>query len=487
MAVAASPRSRRWADPSVAVCVVYVAAMFMNGMDSTIVNVALPAIGSEFAASPSAVSAVNVAYLVSLAVCIPVSGWLGDRFGTKRVFLAAFGVFVFASLLCALAGDLASLTAFRLLQGAGGGVMSPVALTMLFRAYPPEQRIRLSRVLILPTAVAPALGPVLGGLFVEQLTWRWGFYVNLPVGVLALIYGWKFLAEHVESRGKRFDGLGFALAVPGLGLVMYALEAVSRTGPGSVEFWGSGLAGLACLGALVYAQLRMSAPMLDLRLFGDPSFRRASVILLLCVAGFLGTLYGFTLMYQTALGASAWETGLVTLPKAVGLMIASQVVAWAHRRMGPRAVIAAAMLGAAASFAAMNLVRADTAVLAGVVQLASGFFVGVASTELQVVAFATISSAATGAASTLFNVQRQVGSALGVAVTACVLAAYGTGADPASGGTGELGAYHVAMLVAAGCALVGVLVALRIKDAEILRPTRVESAVAEDSAQRQEI
>src|SRR5699024_3871135 len=127
-----------------------------------------------------------------------------------------------ASLLCAVAGDLAQLTAARVLQGAGGGVMSPVALTMLFRAYPPEQRIKLSRVLILPTAIAPALGPVLGGFFVEQLNWRWGFYVNLPVGALALVYGWKFLAEHVESRAKRFDGLGFALAIPGLGLVMYA-------------------------------------------------------------------------------------------------------------------------------------------------------------------------------------------------------------------------------------------------------------------------
>src|SRR5699024_6320675 len=116
--------------------------------------------------------------------------------------------------------------------------------------------------------------------FVEQLNWRWGFYVNLPVGALALVYGWKFLAEHVESRAKRFDGLGFALAIPGLGLVMYALEVVSRTGPGSVQFWGSALAGLACLGALVWAQLRMSAPMLELRLFRDPSFRRASLILL---------------------------------------------------------------------------------------------------------------------------------------------------------------------------------------------------------------
>ena len=439
-------------DPRVAVCVVYVAAMFMNGMDATIVNVALPAIGADFGVRPSALSAVNVGYLVSLAVCIPVSGWLGDRFGTKRVFLGAFGAFVVASALCGAAQDLTQLTLARVLQGAGGGVMTPVALTMLFRAYPPDQRIRLTRVLILPTAVAPALGPVLGGLFVDHLTWRWGFYVNVPVGVLALLFGALFLAEHVESVGRRFDVLGFALAAPGLGLLMYALEAGS---------WVPGVIGLVFLAVLVRAQLRSEQPMLDLRLLGDASFRLGSVILLVCVAGFLGTLYGFTLMYQTALGASAWETGLVTLPKAVGLMIASQLVPWAHRRFGPKRLIAVAMLGAAASFALMNAVQGPW--FAAFVQFASGLFVGAASAELQVVAFATIGSSATGSASTLFNVQRQLGSALGVAVTAAVLSTQGPATDPT--------AYQAGMLLSAGFALLGVILALRIKESR--RPVAV--------------
>lgn len=455
-------------DPKIAVCVLYVAAMFMNGMDATIVNVALPAIGADYGIAPSATSAVNIGYLVSLAVCIPVSGWLGDRFGTKKVFLSAFGAFVLASALCGAAQDIGQLAAARVLQGAGGGVLSPVALTMLFRAYPPQERIRLSRVLVIPTAVAPALGPVLGGWFVEHLTWRWGFFVNVPFGVLALVYGVLRLTEHVESVDKRFDVLGFALAAPGLGLVMYALETVSAHGPASPEFLISGLLGLGCLAALVVCQLRSREPMLDLRLFADASFRRASAILGLCVAGFLGTLYGFTLMYQSGMGASAWETGLVTLPKAVGLMLASQAVTWLHPRMGPRALIAVAMLGAGGSFAAMNLVAGP--VSAGAVQFASGFFVGAASIELQVVAFATISATATGGASTLFNVQRQVGSALGVAVTAGVLAVGGAG--PA----GSLAPYHVAMLVAAGFALVGVLVALRIRTPAALHEEAPQAA-----------
>ncbi|GAA4865632.1 MDR family MFS transporter [Saccharopolyspora rosea] len=471
----------RGLDPRVAVCVVYVAAMFMNGMDATIVNVALPAIGAEFAVHPSATSAINVGYLVSLAVCIPASGWLGDRFGTKRVFLAAFGTFVAASALCGAAADLTQLTLARVLQGAGGGVMSPVALTMLFRAYPPERRMKLSKVLVLPTAVAPALGPVLGGFFVENLTWRWGFYVNVPVGLAALAFGALCLAEHVEARTKRFDVLGFALAAPGLGLVMYALDALPELGPGQV--WAFGAAGLVLLGVLVVAQVRSAQPMLDLRLFGDPSFRRASLVLFMCVAGFLGTLYGFTLMYQTALGASAWETGLVTLPKAVGLMVASQVVGAAHQRLGPRWLLALSMVGAAFSFALMNAVGPGDAWLAAGVQWASGFFVGIASTELQVVAFATISSSATGGASTLFNVQRQVGSALGVAITASVLATVGGGSGQAS----DLGTYHLAMLVSAGFALVGALIALRVRDSDAQRSSRVRREEAVREAQGQEI
>lgn len=448
----------RRVNPQVAVCVCYVAAMFMNGMDATIVNVALPALVEDFSVSASSASSVNVGYLVSLAVCIPVSGWLGDRYGTKRVFLSAFGVFVLASALCGLSGDLLQLTLARILQGAGGGVMSPVALTLLFRAYPPAERIRLSRVLLLPTAVAPALGPVLGGFFVEHLTWRWGFFANLPVGVAALVFGALLLSEHVEAPDKRFDLRGFALAAPGLGLVVFSLEGIA-TGASATVSWLAGAAGLVLLGLLVRAQLHTEHPMLDLRLFADDHFRRASLILFTCLVGFLGTLYGFTLMYQVELGASAWETGLVTLPKAVGLMIASQLVGWAHRRFGPRLLIAVAMFGAALSFAAMNLIGPHDVWMAALVQLASGFFVGAATAELQVVAFMTIDKTDTGGASTLFNVQRQVGSALGVAITASVLAASGPG----------LGSYHWAMLTSAGFAIIGVLLALRVTESVVLQ------------------
>ena len=173
----------------VAVGVVYVAAMFMSIMDITIVNTALPTIGRSFGVSPTSVDTISIAYLVSLAIFIPASGWLGDRFGGKRVLLTAIVVFTAASALCGVASSLSELVAFRILQGVGGGMLAPVGMAMLFRAFPPEERVRAASILTIPTVIAPALGPVLGGLLVTELSWRWVFFVNVPIGMAAVVFG----------------------------------------------------------------------------------------------------------------------------------------------------------------------------------------------------------------------------------------------------------------------------------------------------------
>jgi EmrB/QacA subfamily drug resistance transporter len=193
-----SALSARLANQRVAVSVVFVAVMFMNIMDITIVNVALPKLGRDLGAAPTAVSAVSIGYLVSLAVVIPASGWLGDRFGTKRVLLAATVIFTLASALCGAAQTFDQLVIFRVLQGVGGGMLTPVGMAMLFRAFPPEDRVRASSILTTPTALAPAIGPVLGGVLVTTLSWRWVFYVNLPIGAFALVFGLVYLVAGVR-------------------------------------------------------------------------------------------------------------------------------------------------------------------------------------------------------------------------------------------------------------------------------------------------
>src|SRR5260370_39045551 len=184
--------------------VVFVAAMFMSIMDTTVVNGVLPTIGREFSVSPTAVDSVSIAFLVSLAVFIPASGWLGDRFGGRRVLLTAIAVFSVASALCGVASSLGELVAFRVLQGAGGGMLAPVGMAMLFRGFPPSERIRASSILTVPTTLAPALGPEIGGLLVTDLSCRWGVYVNVPIGAAALAFRGRFLRQHAETRPEPF-------------------------------------------------------------------------------------------------------------------------------------------------------------------------------------------------------------------------------------------------------------------------------------------
>ena len=212
----------------VSVSVVYVLALFMTIMDTTIVNVALPRLGRDFGVQPAHVNTVVVGYLVSLAVFMPASAWLGDRFGTRRVFLTALVIFSVASALCGIAQSVGQLVLFRIVQGVGGGMLTPVGMAMLFRTFAAHERVRASRILIVPTAFAPALGPVLGGLLTTDLSWRWAFYINVPIGLFGLLFGLLFVRDQRGGEAGRFDLVGFILAGTGLGSLMFALS----DGPG---------------------------------------------------------------------------------------------------------------------------------------------------------------------------------------------------------------------------------------------------------------
>src|SRR5947209_4798302 len=241
----------RQLDPKISVSIVFVASMFMSIMDTTIVNVALPSLARQFNVPTASIDAVVVGYMVSLAMVIPASGWLGDRFGTKRIFLLALALFSITSALCGLAANLPMLVLFRVLQGAAGGALTPVGTAILYRTFPPEQRVQVSRILIFATILAPALGPILGGLLVTQLSWRWVFYVNVPIGILACLFGLTFLYEHKEETAGRFDLGGFLLAGIGLALLMYALSEGPSAGWLSINIFGSAIAGMLLLGAFV--------------------------------------------------------------------------------------------------------------------------------------------------------------------------------------------------------------------------------------------
>ena len=425
------------------VSAVFVAAMFMNIMDGTVVNVALPTLSRTFAAPIGSVSGVVTAYLVTLAVAMPASGWIGDRFGGRNVLLGAITLFTAASALCGLATTLPELVAFRALQGLGGGTLVPVGMTMITRAFPPAERIKANQVLIVPTLLAPALGPVIGGALVDGLSWRWIFYINLPVGVAAVLIGLLFLPAGSEHPAGRFDLPGFLLAASGFPLVMYALSTGSSSGWGSATVLGTGLAGLVLLAAFIAVE-RRPEPLLRLRLYRDRLFRMTSLTLTAAGGGFMGTLFLVPLYLQNGLGFSAIHSGLSTFTEALGGMIGVQVTTRLYKRVGPRRLMIAGMCGTVTTIGLMSLAGPSAAFwMIPLLMFFTGCSFGFTMVPAQTANMATVTAAETGHASTLVNTVRQAGGAAGVALLGTVLAATRAGAT-------DLAGYHLAFLAAAG-------------------------------------
>ena len=455
-------------NQKIAVSVVFVSAMFLNIMDATIVNVALPTIGRQFHVRPDSVDTVAIGYLVSLAVFIPASGWLGDRFGAKKIMLTSVVIFTVASALCGAATSLGELDFFRILQGVGGGLMVPVGMALLYRTFPPAERVRASSILVVPTAMAPALGPVLGGILVTEASWRWVFFVNLPIGIGALLFGLIFLQEQKELAPGRFDFPGFILSAAGLGLLMYGVSE------GPFKGWGSSLiaaaiaSGAVLIAATVLFELRVSHPMIDVRLFRDRLFRSSCVVLALGSSAFLGLLFLVALFFQDGLGLSALQSGLSTFPEAVGVMLGAQVVTrFLYPVYGPRRVLIGGLLVLAGTLGLMTQIDARTNLWwMRLLLFVAGYGMSHVFVPSQAAGFATISAADTGRASTLFNAQRQLGGAVGVALLTSVVAAVGPVKLVAHRALPNLSAYHTGFLVAAAVAVVAAFAALSIHDSD---------------------
>jgi EmrB/QacA subfamily drug resistance transporter len=472
------------------VALAFLFGIFMDLMDLTIVNVALPTLGRDFGAGSSTLEWIVTGYLLSLAIWIPASGWIGDRFGTKRTFMFALFAFTLGSALCGAAQNIEQLIAFRIFQGIGGGMMTPVGTAMLFRAFPPRERARASLVLTIPTVIAPAIGPILGGWLVDSVSWRWIFYVNLPIGLAGLVFCFFYLQEHREQVAGAFDRAGFVLSGAGLALVLYALSRGPEDGWTSTVVVGTGLVGIACFVALVFVELRLPVPMLDLRLFTDRMFRNANIVFFAASASLIGVLFLLPLFLQNLRGFSAVETGVILVPQAIGTVLFAQLSGRLYPVVGPRRLLAAALALFAVSSALLLLVGLETDVwwIAGIM-FVRGIAMAFTFIPLQAATFATISSEKTGRASSLFNTNRQVGSSLGVAVLATVLTeritAHIAGAaagGPAAARHAALLGYHDAFFAAVVIGVIGVAFAFLIHDedaAETMRARPGEGAMSE--------
>jgi MFS family permease len=451
------------------VATAFISGLFMDLTDATIVNVALPTLGRDFGASINTLEWVVTGYLVSLAVWIPASGWIGDRFGTKKTFAFALAMFTLSSVLCGLAWSAGSLIAFRILQGIGGGMMTPVGTTMLFRAFPAIERAKAAAVITIPTAIAPAIGPVLGGWLVEYASWRWIFYVNVPVGVAALIFTLLFLREHKEPAVGAFDVWGFLCSGGGLALLLFALSQAPSLGWTSPQILLSGLAGIALLVALVVIELHQPSPILHIRLFRDRMFRSANLAMFMVTAMLFGVLFLLPLFLQQLRGLSVClriddgPTGSGTPAHVAAVQPAlstNRSAADAGGRAG-RDHDHIRVVPAGRPQTNLWWVRG--------IMFLRGVFMSIAFVASQAATFSTISSEETGRASALFNTNRQVAASLGVAILATVLsqemqAHRALGAAPGAVQSAALLAFHAAFAASIAFGLLGIFFALRIHD-----------------------
>lgn len=468
----------------VAVTVVYVLGLFIQILDATIVNVALPTLADEFDVPVTDVEWVVVAYLLALASAIPAAGWLSDRFGSKRVFLGALVVFTIASGLCGAAGSLDQLIAFRLLQGMGAGLITPVGSAILFRAYPLNERASAAAAVVGVAVIAPAIGPALGGLIVDNLSWRWIFYVNLPIGIAATVLGVLWLREQTLESAGRFDAVGLVLSSGGLAALLYGLSLGPDDGWASASTLAVLAMSVVSFVVLVIYELRTAEPILHLRLFTERLFRTTNLAGLSIYAGFLGQVFLFTLYLQDLRGISATGAGFTQAPQAVGVFVVSNL---AGRRLymavGPRRLMLFGAIGTGITTAWFALTDLSTplGVLAGM-NFARGLTIGLVFVTIQTATYARISNEDTARATTLYAVQRQSANAIGVAFAATVLAtlAPAAGLDAAASAAEGLSAYRTAFVAIALLFVPGAIASwfIRDEDAASTRGLEVEPEVA---------
>jgi EmrB/QacA subfamily drug resistance transporter len=429
-------------------------SLFISGVDVTIVNVALPSISHSLHASVSGLQWTVDAYTIVIACLLMLSGSLADRFGRRRVFQAGLAIFSLGSLLCSVAPGLGWLVAFRGLQAVGGSMLNPVAMSIIVNTFTDRrERARAVGVWGAVSGLSLAVGPVLGGLLVSAVGWRSIFWINIPIGILAIAATQRFVPESKAPRGRRLDPAGQALIVVLLGSITYATIEGPHRGWASPLILGLYVLGALAAAALVVAESRRRDPLIDVRFFRSVPFAGASVI---AVAAF-GTLGGFlflnTLYLQEVRGDSALRAGLLTLPLAAMIAVFATLSGRLVARRGPRPslLLAGPALAAGALLLARLTPHTSVAYLI-VAYLIFGAGSGLVAPPITTTAVSGMPLDQAGVAGAVASTSRQVGASLGVAVTGSIVAT--------STGAGFTSASHAAWAVIAGCGIVVLLAGL---------------------------
>src|SRR6266851_6935133 len=408
------------------VTLVVIFGAFMSILDQTIVNIAIPRLQNAFGADLNSVQWVLTAYILTQGVVTPTTAFFANRLGTKRFYILALAVFTAGSALCGLAWSLPVLIIFRVVQGVGGAALFPLAITLLYREFPPHQRGLASGLLGIAALLAPAIGPTLGGYFVTYVNWQLIFFVNVPIGIVGILLAVILLREVQAETRAQFDVPGFVLAATGLAAVLYALSDASTDGWGSGKVLGFLLGGLIILGFFVFFELdlakREKQPLLDLRLFANGPFLSSNITNVLITFAFFGGIFLFPIYLQNLRGLNAFSAGLLLLPQAFASLVTALIGGRIVDRFGVRVVVIPGL--ALMAFASGQLSYITLSTPYGWLQLLfviRGLGLGVVIQPLSVAALSDIHPRQFAQASTLYTVLRFVSTSLGIAVLATLV------------------------------------------------------------------
>jgi EmrB/QacA subfamily drug resistance transporter len=392
-------------------------ALFMESLDTTILNTAVPAISAALKVGPLSMKSVLASYTLSLAVFIPISGWMADRYGTRRVFASAIGLFTFGSLLCGLSSDIHLLVACRILQGCGGAMMVPVGRLTLVRTFAKSELLRAMSFVSIPALVAPMLGPIAGGLIVGYLHWRFIFFLNVPIGLAGLILVYLHLPNYSEKDVKPLDLVGLILFGSGIALLSYVLEIFGEHTLSAREIAGLLALSLFLLAGYVLHAKKIAFPLLELGLFRIRTFGAAVSGSFFTRLGMGGVPFLLPLLYQVGLGFTPIQSGLLIMPQAVGAMSMKLVMTRVLTLFGYRGVLISNTIIIGILILAFATIGLHTPVWLIVLQaFAYGAFSSLQYTCMNTLAYADTTETQTSKASSIASTMQQMSVSFGVAI-----------------------------------------------------------------------
>lgn len=397
-------------------------AMFMETLDSTILGTAIPHIALSLHVSPISLKIALTSYLLSLAIFIPISGWFADRFGTKKIFITALLVFTVGSLFCALANTLTMLVLARISQGLGGAMMMPVGRLILLKSFPRNELVRATNFVTIPALLGPALGPVLGGVIVSFVSWRWIFFVNIPFGLLGAWFAYRVLSNHIAEQVHALDFTGFVLFGVALAGFAFSLGILSE---GAAEFGLAAKVFVAACGLLFIYFIRaryVAFPFINMTLFKVSTFRITLIGSFLSRCGIGGMPFLLPLFFQLSLGKSALHSGLLLAPYALGMMLMKSMVKPALKAFGFKRILLVntVLLGVAMGVFAFVSDATPVAWILALV-LASGLLTSLQFSCMNVLTFADLPHHQLSMGTSLASANQQLSMSFGIALAAISL------------------------------------------------------------------